>query len=574
MMVSRYWYTLRHLRPVQIYGRLWFRLYRPKPDLGLAPELRPVKGRWAPTLAKPVAMLGPTTFRFLNHTHEVASPDAWNDPDRDKLWLYNLHYFDDLNAEDAQVRQDWHLALLQRWIAENPPGEGNGWEPYPTSLRIVNWIKWALGGQRLPPECQQSLAIQARCLSRRLEYHLLGNHLFANAKALVFAGAFFVGSEADRWRSLGLRLLERELGEQILPDGGHFERSPMYHAILLEDVLDLINLAGALPGLFGAEGGYTLTLWCRKAAAMLGWLEVMCHPDGEISFFNDAAMGIAPTLAELVAYGRRLGVSREDYSFARGQAPGGGDPLPSEPIWLRDSGYIRLAAGPAVALLDVAPVGPDYLPGHAHADTLSFELSLFGQRVIVNGGTSRYGNGPERQAERGTAAHSTVQIDNANSSEVWGGFRVARRARPYDVTLSCSLAPSSTGPCATQLGRVQQVTAAHDGYRRLPGRPVHRRTWCLTPGSLRVSDHIEGHYGQAVARFHFHPEVVAVALDSTGDQGHLHLAGGQRVRWCLAVGQARLVADSWQPEFGRSLPSQCLEVEVRDGECRVELFWA
>ncbi len=575
-MVSRYWYTLRHLRPVQIYGRLWFRLYHPKPELGLATELRPVKGKWAPTLAKPVAMLGPTTFRFLNHTHEVASPDAWNDPDRDKLWLYNLHYFDDLNAEDAPVRQDWHLALLQRWIAENPPGEGNGWEPYPTSLRMVNWIKWALGGQRLPPDCQQSLAVQARWLSRRLEVHLLGNHLSANAKALVFAGAFFVGPEADRWRGLGLRLLKGELEEQILADGGHFERSPMYHAILLEDVLDLINLAVALPGLFGAEGSYTLTLWRRKAAAMLGWLAVMCHPDGEISFFNDAAMGIAPTLAELNAYGRRLGVSTDDRIVTRGQAPGDRDTLPSEPIWLRDSGYIRLAAGPAVALLDVAPVGPDYLPGHAHADTLSCEVSLFGQRVIVNGGTSRYGNGPERLAERSTAAHSTVQIDNANSSEVWGGFRVARRARPFDVTLSCTPAPSSIGPCATQLSGVQQVTAAHDGYRRLPGLPVHRRTWHLTEGHFAVIDTIVGEYRTAIARFLLHP-AIRVAMDPGGEDdmasGYLCLPEGQRVRWQCAGGSARFVPVAWHPQFGLSQATQCLEISLVAAECQLRLEW-
>ena len=81
-----------------------------------------------------------------------------------------------------------------------------------------------------------------------------------------------------------------------------------------------------------------------------------------------------------------------------------------------------------MALLDVAPVGPDYLPGHAHADTLSFELSLFGQRVLVNSGTSQYEAGPERSRQRGTAAHNTVIVDGHDSSEVWAGFRVARRA--------------------------------------------------------------------------------------------------------------------------------------------------
>ncbi len=682
MTLSWYWHTLRYLRPVQFYGRLWFRLYRPRPDFRPAPGLRPATGSWMAAAAKPVSLLGPATLRFLNQTHEVAGSGAWNDPARDKLWLYNLHYFDDLGAapspqpspaggegaraatgaahilpsplrgggvggegdgaprcapppsplagegrgegdgaprcalppsplagegwgEGVQTASDqrlqWHLALLTRWVAENPPGTGTGWEPYPTSLRIVNWIKWALAPQglrALPPECQHSLAIQARWLSRRLEHHLLGNHLFANAKALVFAGAFFIGPEADRWRTLGLRLLARELDEQILPDGGHFERSPLYHAILLEDVLDLINLAGAYPGLFavagtGAEvmdvtvaavrvdavtGTDAVAHWRATATAMLRWLAAMAHPDGEISFFNDAAQGIAPPLAALVAYAERLGIAAE-------AAP------PPSPCWLHASGYVRLEAGPAVALLDVAPIGPDYLPGHAHADTLSFELSLFGQRVIVNGGTSRYGSGPERLAERGTAAHSTVQIDGADSSEVWGGFRVARRARVWGVRVrqgEADLAAVSdeglparpvmvpAAPAIAASGTPLQVSAAHDGYRRLPGRPVHHRTWDLTEGGFSVTDAIEGEYRTAIARFHLHP-AIRVAMDpgGVGDQasGYLYLPGGQQVRWQSAGGAARLIPDAWHPQFGLSEAGHCLELRLASAECRLHLAW-
>lgn len=560
--------------------------YRPKPDRRPTPAVRPVPGRWVPPVAKPVSLLGPTTFRFLNETHALAGAgheaaggrDPWNDPARDKLWLYNLHYFDDLNAAGREERLPWHLALLQRWVAENPPGYGNGWEPYPTSLRVVNWIKWALAYSAaregvsavLPPACLQSLAVQVRWLSRRLEHHLLGNHLFANAKALVFAGTFFVGPEADRWRTLGLRLLARELGEQILADGGHFERSPMYHAILLEDVLDLINLDGAYPRLFdvagamegtdaaaGAEAeavaGAAVAHWRATATAMLRWLAAMTHPDGEVSFFNDAAMGIAPPLAALVAYAERL-------MIATGVAP------PSPSRWLRASGYVRLEAGPVVAILDVAPIGPDYLPGHAHADTLSFELSLFGQRVIVNGGTSRYGCGPERLAERGTAAHCTVQIDGADSSEVWGGFRVARRARPLDMRVRAGVGPSD------------DVSAAHDGYRRLSGQPVHRRAWRLTPGQLAVTDTIEGRFGEAVARFHLHPGIRILDIEAGGGAAPRHqqagqflLPGGQCVTWRVTAGVARLVPDQWRPQFGLSQPAHCLEVRFTHGQCRLDL---
>ncbi|QVL50067.1 MAG: alginate lyase family protein [Thiocapsa sp.] len=605
-MLLRYWHTLRHLRPVQFYGRLWFRLYRPRPDLRPAPGLRAATGAWVAPTEPAVSMQGPETFRFLNAEHRVLGPSAWNDPARDKLWLYNLHYFDDLNAVAAAARADWHRALLLRWVAENPPVAGNGWEPYPTSLRIVNWIQWSLAGNELPPECVQSLAVQTRWLRRRLEHHLLGNHLVANAKALVYAGAFFVGPEADQWRALGLRLLGRELPEQILPDGGHFERSPMYHAILLDDGLDLLNLAGAYPE---TTEPAAVAFYRDRADVMTSWLQAMCHPDGEIGFFNDAAFGIAPTLAQLNDYRRRLGfcdscrapagmsghaalprpaVNTCTVSAAcerLTEAPGPNptpDPDVPRAFWLRESGYVRLEAGSAVALLDVAPIGPDYLPGHAHADTLSFELSLFGQRVIVNGGTSRYGSGPERLAERGSAAHSTVQIDGADSSEVWGGFRVARRARPLDVRVETVsdlgydplLDRDTRGGASSEPGNAAvallRVSAAHDGYRRLRGRPLHRRTWEMTPGRLTVTDRLEGEYGKAIARFHLHPQIQA---DGEGLQGHLVPPAGQSVRWSIAKGQARLVTDVWHPEFGRSLPAQCLEVEISDGECTMVLDW-
>jgi hypothetical protein len=198
MNLGRYYHTLRHLRPIQFYGRIAHRLVRPRPDLRPAPPLRAAAQPFPlPPVRKP-SLLGPARFRFLNVERELEGSAGWNDPAAEKLWLYNLHYFDDLNAEGRDGRDAWHRALIERWIAENPPGHGNGWEPYPLSLRIVNWTKWALSGHALSPAAMQSLAVQTRFLARRLEWHLLGNHLWTNGKALVFAGAFFDGEEAAR----------------------------------------------------------------------------------------------------------------------------------------------------------------------------------------------------------------------------------------------------------------------------------------------------------------------------------------------------------------------------------------
>jgi uncharacterized heparinase superfamily protein len=518
---------------------LWFRAIHPRPDLRPAPTLRTNTGPWARPPRRRPSQTGADEFSFLNETRTL-SQHGWDDAALSKLWRYNLHYFDGLNAAGAAERVGWHRALIERWIAENPPGKGTGWEPYPTSLRIVNWIKWALAGNELTPEAIQSLAIQTRWLTRRLEHHLLGNHFFANAKALVFAGCFFDGEEAKGWLELGLRILREQVPEQILADGGHFELSTMYHALALEDMLDLVNV-------MRAAGLAPPASWDNKIATMRDWLAAMCHPDGEIAFFNDAAIGIAPSPAELDAYAQRLGYP------ALAPPSTGCRHFP-------DSGYIRLADGRAMALLDVARIAPDYLPGHAHADTLSFELSVKGRRVLVNSGTSVYGSGPERQRQRGTGAHNTVEIDNENSSEVWAGFRVARRAHPQGLSVM-----------EEEGWRV--VACGHDGYAWLPGKPRHRRTWRFGKERLIVGDNIEGRHGSAVAAFHFHPALTPSA-DTDALAGALVCVHETVLRWRVMKGSARIEPSTWHPEFGKRLASHRLLVTLSEGEGIVEFSWA
>jgi len=486
-------------------------------------------------------MLGVNVFRFLNRTHTLQAHGGWNDAALEKLWLYNLHYFDDLNAQDAHARRDLHQALIARWIAENPPTSGNGWESYPTSLRMVNWIKWLAAGNVAPPSMVNSVVLQAQWLAGRLERHLLGNHLFANAKALVFAGLYFEGTQAAVWLATGLKIISKELPEQVLADGGNFERSPMYHAIFVEDVLDLINAAQCWPGLVPNE---QVSYWHETARRMLYWLTGMTHPDGEIAQFNDAAFGVVPRVTELMAYAARVGVG-----------------LPtaienSKVIHFADSGYVRMQTFDAVAFLDVAPIGPDYLPGHAHADTLSFELSVFGQRVVVNGGTSCYGLGADRLRERGTAAHSTVEVADANSSEVWGGFRVARRAYPFEL----KVLPSSG-----------HVACSHNGYTHLPGAPVHRRQWQMNKDSLQVQDTVRGGKHASLSRYILHPAIQVAAIYA--NTWHLTLAGGQRLLVVVQAGQGRIEQARYAPEFGKQLQTQSLVVELVSGEADVTFSW-
>lgn len=475
---------------------------------------------------------------------------GWDGSQRDKLWRYNQHYFDDLNAQDAADRMPWHSALVDDWVANNPPGHGNGWEPYPLSLRVVNWIKWAMVGATLSLEVLQSLAVQMRWLSGRLENHLLGNHLFVNAKALVMAGLFFDGSEADAWLIKGLRILAQQVPEQLLPDGGHFERSTMYHALALEDMLDLVNTTQCFASRLSPAQRQQVADWPQRARSMHTWLLAMCHPDGEISLFNDAAFDIAPSVAELDAYARRVLV----------------DELPTPAqlplLHLKDSGYVRLAHGPAVTLVDVAPVGPDYLLGHAHADTLSFELSVAGQRVLVNSGTSCYGSSAERLRQRGTAAHNTVVLDGKDSSEVWDGFRVARRAYPVGLRIGYSADTTAT-----------EVQCAHNGYTHLPGKPTHYRTWRMDAHGLTITDRLDGSKQCAEARFHFHPDV-KVQIDPSETEGTATLPDGTLMTWYIGQGQARLESSTWHPRFGHSLQNMLLAVKLVNGISILDFRWA
>jgi uncharacterized heparinase superfamily protein len=548
IILSLYFHTLRYLKPQQVIGRAWFRLARPRPNKCPEPPLRSMAGTLCSTARRQASILNAETFRFLNQVGSLAEL-GWDDARkacgayrRSKLWRYNQHYFDDLNALDAVKRYHWHLSMLQRWVSENPPGLGMGWEPYPTSLRIVNWVKWQCTGNVLPDDCVHSLAVQARWLTQRLERHILGNHLFANAKALVFAGCFFSGDEADAWLQQGLAIIRKELPEQLLLDGGNFERSPMYHAIFWEDLLDLINLSQAYSDALPAT---EVASWRMAALLMQSWSHGMTHPDGEIAFFNDAAKGIAPCPEELADYSNRLGLRVQQPNTEKFQH-------------FPNSGYIRIASAQAVAFMDVAPVGPDYLPGHAHADTLSFELSLFGQRVVTNGGTSEYGTGMIRQLERGTAAHSTVTINGESSSEVWGGFRVARRAYPSDLTID------ERKECIT-------VRCSHNGYRRLPGKPVHQREWQWSDSALQVMDTVCGSVEHAVARFHLHPDIYAV--ESARSCWTLTLPGGQSVQMIVEHGIATLKESYYAPEFGKRILRACLAVELIDKRSQVRFVW-
>ena len=511
-----YFHTLRHLKPIQIYRRLIFNFYKPSLNLKCQVILHNQQKKIINPINKLISKIDKNNYKFLNQIHDISSSSVWDDHKIDKLWLYNLHYF---NHYDEN--------LIIRWIQENPPAKGIGWEPYPTSLRIVNWIKQYLTGRSFPQEALDSLFIQARWLVKRLEWHLLANHLFANAKALVFAGLFFSDTEANNWLNRGIKIINQQLKQQILHNGSHFELTPMYHAIILEDMLDLINIMHVY--------NYPVPNdWFDLITKMFSWLNYMSHPDGKIAFFNDTTFNVASSTDELINYAQNLKITTKVNNMVK-------------PI-----NYYRLTKDRITLIADVGEIGSDYQPGHAHADTLSFELSIDQQRVLVNSGISSYKIGREREYQRGTSAHNTVTIDDINSSEIWSSFRVARRANIVKKSFN-----ENEIYCI--------LSASHNGYIHLKGKPKHQRTWKLNNKQLVITDNIIGKYKHNVKiYFHFHPNIKLVKINNNCVE--IRNLSDNKLAELISSNQVKLAIknDNYFPEFGKSVANKTIVIEKYD----------
>lgn len=513
--------TVRHLKPVQVTNRVVRRL-RPHPILTAegSATLRPR----APQLhcASPSSFQD-GGFTFHHRRALFAGPDRWNPVGVPRLWSYNLHYFRYVHALDPG--EAWRL--IDDWMAQNPCWCGTGWEPYPLSLRIREWMEWALANPTVPPERRrrmvESLLLQVQALEAQLEFHLLGNHLLENAITLCWAGSSLDTPLAARWLEQGTRLLEDEVAVQVLADGCHDERSPMYQASIAESLLRLAGVAAQ------GEGGAAarVAAVAREAGSSLARsLALLTHPDGDIALLNDAALGEAPSAAELAGRFHLPAVAL---------APG--------PWHLRAAGYLGWRSDNTWLVFDAGPIGPDHQPGHGHADTLSFELSHRGQRLITDTGVTTYAPGPMRDLDRGTAAHNTIQLDGLDQCELWGAFRCGRRVR-IDV--------------ATATG-AEGGTTLHGRYTG-PGRGArsvtHERKMRMGDRTLTVSELVlAAGTHEAMLRLHLAPSVEAVprvgAMRLERDGRALAVLHGGGFEW-------RIAESPYHPEFGMEVGRRCL----------------
>jgi uncharacterized heparinase superfamily protein len=525
--LGRLWRTLRHLRREQITGQLRRRLRGPAPPLAVPadPRLRALRPR-AAFLTAPAHTLftPPGRVCLLNREVDFGERVDWSFAAEGPLWSYHLHQFDWLRGPGLDAASRARPVL--DWIARCETGPG--WDPHPTSLRLFSWAKLLLtpGALRLSSDeevrVHASLARQAATLAANLETHLLANHYLSNLLAVALAAILFEGELAHELRRRAAPL-GGELEEQILPDGAHCERSPMYHSLLLESVLDLLCAGGD-----ALEAALAESLR-ETASRMLGALRVWTHPDGEIALFADAALGIAPPPAALESYAAALGV-----------APRG----PARPGVLEAAGYARLEQGPFTLIASLAGPMPAHQPGHAHCDALAFELSVGGERVVTDTGVFEYVPGPRRDLARSTRAHATLEVGGSEQAEFWAAHRVGGRPEVRCLDLVPGL--RIEGDCA--------------GWSTPDTR--HRRVFEVQDGILEIRDALEGR--QRPVRFSL-PLAPDLGVTLEGARARLRLRGGLGLEIALPAGVSWRVAEApYFPEFGRSLERRVLVGDAED----------
>ena len=516
--------TVVRLRPVQIAHRARLRtqaaslrrfpeaarrvLSGPDPAaaVGWPDTVRPADalatGAW-PTLPE----LQAGKIRLLGQVRELGDGPCWQQADAARLWRFHLHYWDWawglVAASDRLAARALFARLWRSWQASAEFGRGDAWHPFPVALRAWSWCgqhRDLVAGSDIEPDFMAGLASHAGFLRRNLEYDVAGNHLIKGLKALIGLAVFYAD---ERLLRLTLRRLTGQLAGQILADGGHYERAPAYHCQVLADlvdVADLLHAAGRAPA-----GEIT-----EAVDSMRRWLGAVLTPDGQVPMLNDG-----------------YPVDRELLTVLR---PGADPVTPASPVLvLPATGLVRAMAGGWHLLADVGPPCPSSLPAHAHADTFGCLVHVDGVPLLVDTGTSTYEPGEVRRYERSTAAHSTVQLDGADSTEVWGVFRAGRRAR---VRGMAAYADPSGVVCE----------AVHDGFRGLRGRPLHRRRWSLTSSGLRVDDMIIGRgRHEIVIRWRL---AVGSVVQLTGDTAQVTAPAGAFCVLFTATGPVLLTVET------------------------------
>ncbi|MBX3278343.1 MAG: alginate lyase family protein [Acidobacteria bacterium] len=482
-------------------------------------------------------------FTFLNAAYTLDAID-WNHRYGSHLWNYQLHYFGYawwcarawVERKDETAFENLRR-LVRSWIEQARPGVSDGWGAYTVSLRAVNWIySYALVVDGCPDEeflsvWRASIRGQLDFLRRHIEHHLLANHILKNAKALLVGGLF---CEDEKLFGEGERLLRREMREQVLDDGGHYERSPMYHALALADLLECCALLRAFNRIDGArEREFT-----DRLQSMAGFMAAMTYGDGRLALFNDSANTEESRPRPIL----------DSCEYVLGRAASG------FPYAFPQTGYYLWASrdGDERMIVDAGPPSVEYNAAHAHCDLLSYEMYIAGRPFVVDTGVHGYDDDPHRERARSTRAHNTVVFDGREQSEVWGTFRMARRARIEKAEASGD-------------GNAWDFTGEYSPY--YDRRMIHnRRIERSADGEWTITDRVRGGRTEyATSYIHLHPDVEAKL---GGMRVECNVGGEKVFIEPFGVNELALRSAMYFPDFGVAVdnPQICLRLDVKEGE--------
>ena len=438
------------------------------------------------------------SVRLLNDWTPAAGPVLWRQAAHSFAWLRDLRM---LGTDAARVMA---RDLTEDWLARGA-AEPMAQAPEIAAARISAWLgHWdflaATAEEAFRKPLLQRLALDGRALSASLPAEAAHRGGLVALKGCIAAA---VALEEEAWMTRALRFLGPELERQFHPDGGHVERSPAVQLLALQDLIEIRNLLNGV----GIASPPQLSLALERAGQAL---RLFRHGDMSLALFNSTREE-APALVDVV--------------LAQGLAKG------RAPMLLEETGFQRLAAGRTLIIADCGAPPPGRpadpasgLPRGAdrssHAGTLSFEMSVGRDRLIVNCGAAPAADAAWRDALRGTAAHSTLTLADTNSAEL-RDEGLGRRPERVEIERQ-------------EANGAQWLDISHDGYRRTHG-VVHRRRLYLSESGddLRGEDALEPFPGPATAwaiRFHLHPAVTAVLQEEEGGV-LMRLPGGQGWRF-------------------------------------------
>lgn len=419
----------------------------------------------------------------------------WHPEGVDETWIKHIHGFDwlrDLRTMGGDKGRMAARAMLENWMIQHPHKDDLYWRADILGLRISNWLSaFPFFGESATEEFQcefyTSLARQVRHLSRSVPGHLAGVSLLQAIKGLTYAGLAMEGRE--QLLEQALNLLHKEIGRQVLSDGGHVSRSPQ---ALLETIMILVDIRTAL-----RQGGYPCPERIQHALdRAVPALRFFRHTDRQFALFHGSQEGDENLMKQVLM-----------------QANSRAKTLNSLP----HTGFERLTLGRGVIIMDTGKGAKWPHDTNAHAAPLSFEMSYGRERVIVNCG-SHPTNADWQETLRFTAAHNTVVIDDRNACEIHKDGSLARK--PKKVTLNREDHIDSI-----------LVDCSHDGYVPLNGITHRRRLYYADQGNdLRGEDTLTCTVGlskphKIAARFHLHPSV-SVSLVKEGCEAILALPSG------------------------------------------------